>query len=218
MRLVTYTVLCDDSEITIRETSPQRAAEEWGHVIGHESSYDGWEDTVHVIAPDGACTEHVVCLEVEVVVSASTGTPTDDPRPALLAERERLAAETEPPADAWVTVGAHRWATDKHLAVREDGPRPSTMQSVTRPDPRRWQIPPPGIRELLDSLRPASGVHSDTLVDPRTVPLLQAGRVVSCGGAPLSVLAVLDDAGQPVALVMPMRPDGPGVYVSEVTP
>lgn len=212
-----YTVVCGDYETTIMATSPQRAAELWGEDIGHESSYDGWEDIVHVIAPDDTCTEHLVCLEVEVVVSASAGTEVEDPRTEMLAERSRLAAMTEPPEDAWVTIGAHRWATDGHIAVREDGPRPSTMQGVTSVEPRRWVAPAPDIASIMPDASDRTGVDPAALVDPRMVPLLQAGRVVSRGGLPLSMIAVLDGSDEPIALVMPIRPGGPGVYVVEVT-
>jgi hypothetical protein len=31
---------------------------------------------------------------------------------------------SEPPAEAWVEIDGHQWATDGHCAVRRDGPRP----------------------------------------------------------------------------------------------
>jgi len=128
-----------------------------------------------------------------------------------------------PTDDCWMTLGDHRWATNGHIAIREDYQilDPDTPQFKTY---ATWRtgIEADVLQRLIDDclefhVADESALRSKGLVAfsadsdlawvaPCDAPLLRGdGIEVRVGGNLRPVLAMRD--GEPVAVVMPRRTD-----------
>ena len=229
--LIEYTIIttpdnpeCSEMD-TERATSPTAAAARWGESVAEAD--DEWEEDVIVCGPDGCVS---VRVSARYVLEVDTGPtkPVEDPRPAIAAALAALAADTEPPEDAWFEdnmaplrdgVPAWRWATDGHCLIRDDAPRPATMRAC---DGRlvAWfrgdQCPAADTVRPLTAARGVDRLHKSVRVDPRFLPILRAGDRLTAPEA-LSPIHVYRN-GTLIAVVMQMRPGAEAsVLVSEVT-
>jgi hypothetical protein len=210
---------------TERASSPTAAAFRWADHVAEAD--DEWEEDVIVCGPDGCVSVHVSARYV-LEIDTGPSKPAEDPRPAIAAALAALSADTEPPEDAWFEdnmaplhggAPAWRWATDGHCLIRDDAPRPATMRAC---DGRlmAWfrgdQCPAADTVRSLTAAHSVDWLHKGIRVDPRFLPILQAGDEFAAPelGPPVHVYR----GGTLIAVVMPMQPGSEaGVLLSEVT-
>lgn len=136
-----------------------------------------WSERIEVRVPDDAD-------EAEALDARDRAVAAHEPTDALYhandaeVEHERWLGDPtfgppkldEPPAEAWVQVGEHRWATDGYLAIREDAPRPPR-----HPMARPWYTDQPNIGGLLATIPARSGC-SALLPAQRNLPVGQVRK------------------------------------------
>lgn len=164
---------------------------------------------------DVSIVRGALAVEDPDVILGEDGEPHEPPPPPL----------GEPPEEAWVTVGAHRWATDGWCAVREDGPRPVATYAGSWH--REWRrdvtaerfasvLTPPDRALASDGVGPVVREGGDQPVlrlvssDGRRThargdfgPLFDAGEARQ-GPHDLDPLVIVRD-GEAVAVCMPIR-------------
>lgn len=171
------------------------------------------EGTFYVRGSDGAVTSvhGVAWVPQELAVSVETTGTGHDWEPGL-------GLRVLPTDGQWLRVGDHDWAVSDALAVRRDcggWPYQVDWKSVGETPPWRMMPTAESIEAIIGS--PEAGELDGLVLQAVFAPVLRSGRAVSIQVGDLLAVKIVNDNGEAIAVVMPLRSDcGPSFDYSTV--
>lgn len=192
---------------------------EWGtqlgQIVGRDPENALWmwllsegeecEEDFYVCGPDGAVTR---------VYGDAWFPPTDlevsvEAHGAALDWKPGIGLRVMPTDGQWLRVGDHDWAVGEALIVRRDcdgWPYGADWKSVGATSPWRLMPTAESIQAIIDS--PESGELDGLVLQAAFAPVLKSGRPVSIQlSNGLLAVKIVNDGGEAIAVVMPLRPD-----------